>query len=394
LAMCLGGKFTLSQSIILYRKLKADLLFTGHEMLGPDSVLVTDQKGTVVEIIDSGDTDAEYLPGILCPGLINAHCHAELSHLKGRIPKHTGLVDFVQRVLKLRGGEEEEKLASIVSAEEEMILGGIVAVGDICNTADTINKKRESVLHWRNFVEVSGFVDATSRKRLDEAIAVKEKFKEAFIVPHASYSVSETLFELIAARREKFVSIHNQESIQEDVFYQKASGDFLQLYANLGIDISSFQARGKSSFQYWSGYFSPQQNIISVHNTFTGPKDIRIAIERKLKIWFCICPGANLYIENTLPPVEMLRENSCRIILGTDSYASNESLSIAGEMKLIQENFPGIPLGEILKWATLNGAQALDFEGLGSFDVGKKPGIVQLGMDRSGKLTGSATRIL
>ncbi len=378
----------------MYRKLKADLLFTGHEMLGPNSVLVVDQKGTVVEIDESGDAEAEYFPGILCPGLINAHCHLELSHLKGRIPKHTGLVDFVQHVLKFRAEKEEEKFASIVSAEEEMVRGGIAAVGDICNTADTVDMKSRSGLQWRNFVEVSGFVDATSRKRLDEAVAIKEKFKEAFIVPHASYSVSQALFELIAERKEKFVSIHNQESTQEDVFYRKASGDFLQLYANIGIDISSFQPKGISSFQYWSNYFSPQQRIISVHNTFMSAEDIRLGKERKLNVWFCICPGANLYIENTLPPVEMLRENNCRIVLGTDSYASNERLSIAGEMKLIQENFCNIPLGEILKWATLNGAEALAFEELGSFEGGKKPGVVQLGMDGSGKLTGSATRIL
>ncbi|RYG28352.1 MAG: amidohydrolase, partial [Chitinophagaceae bacterium] len=366
----------------------------GHEMFGAEVMLITEEGGRVVELVDHADEDAEYFPGILCPGLINAHCHTELSHLKGKIPKHTGLVDFVQQVLKLRAQSEEARQEAINNAEEEMFRNGIVAVGDICNTADTVEMKSSNALKWRNFIEASGFVEATSRKRLDEAIAVKKKFTEAFLVPHASYSVSQTMFELIAERKEKFVSIHNQESVEEDNFYQRASGDFLKLYANLGIDISSFQPKGKSSFHYWIEYFSPDQNIISVHNTFINSSDVKLAKYRNMKVWFCVCAGANLYIENTLPPLKLLREHECKIVLGTDSYASNDSLSISMEMKLIQENFHDIPLTEILRWATVNGAEALDFPELGSFDKGKHPGIVQLDIDKNQRLTGRAKRIL
>ena len=78
-----------------------------------------------------------------------------------------------------------------------------------------------------------------------------------------------------------------------------------------------------------------------------------------------------------MPPIQLLIENNCNIVLGTDSLASNYSLNLLDEMKTIQKNFPGIPLEKILQWATINGAKALQMENtLGSFEKDKKPGIV------------------
>jgi cytosine/adenosine deaminase-related metal-dependent hydrolase len=89
--------------------------------------------------------------------------------------------------------------------------------------------------------------------------------------------------------------------------------------------------------------------------------------------------NANQYIEDAIPPIEMLRSSGCNIVLGTDSLASNWSLSILDEMKTIRKYFPQIPLEEMLAWATLNGATALGMERtLGSFEKGKKPGVVLL----------------
>ena len=86
--------------------------------------------------------------------------------------------------------------------------------------------------------------------------------------------------------------------------------------------------------------------------------------------------NANLYIENKLPPVELLQKNNCNIVLGTDSYSSNHSLNILDEMKTIQQYFPSMQLKELLTWATLNGAAALGLNDVyGSFEEGKKPGV-------------------
>ena len=386
----MGGKFTVSQSIILYRKYKPGAIFTGSDILPPGFVLITTENGVVDAIVpevNAGDDIIE-LDGILSPGFINAHCHIELSHLKGVIPTGTGLVNFVQQVISKREGVNVGsgeytafKRQAMQSATDELYHAGTVAIGDICNTSDSLFIKQKSPIYWHNFIEVSGFVDATAESRLKAAEEIKTTFQNNVapgnqsLSPHAPYSVSKKLFELLNEQTAgQLVTIHNQETSAENELYQFKSGEFLELYTNLGIQIDHFLPTGKSSMQSWVPYFTNKQSIIAVHNTFTQPYDIPYAT---VPITYCICINANLYIENKLPPVEMLMKNNCFIVLGTDSYASNWNLNIMEEIKTIQKNFPAIPLQNILQWATINGAKTLGIQDqYGSFEKGKKPGIV------------------
>ena len=372
------------------RKLKANNIFNGTSFLGQNNVLVTKADGTIEAIIDEKDagTDIEVVNGILCPGFVNAHCHLELSHLKNKIPTHTGLVNFILQILQLRG-PNENKLAAMQAAEAEMYNSGIVAVGDICNTTDSISIKKESKIYWHNFIEVSGFIDAMAAKKMEDIVAVANAFENVLknkrqisIVPHAPYSVSKTLFEFINAKaKNKTLSIHNQETETENDFFENKTGDFLKLYNTLGIDIANFEATEKTSLQTWLPYITATERIIAVHNTFTSKADIDFAKQNinPHKMFYCLCVNANLYIENELPNIELFIQNNCNIVLGTDSLASNNQLNIFEEIKTIQKHYPTIPLCTILQWATFNGAKALGIEDkFGSLHVGKKPGVVLL----------------
>src|SRR6187399_2033096 len=144
-----------------YRKFKADQLFDGYRLHGNDKVLITDDSGkikSIVPVSEAGD-DVQSFSGILSPGLINCHCHLELSHLKDVIPPHTGLIEFLCSVVTKRGFAPEIVQEEIVKAEREMFDNGIVAVGDIGNTADTALVKSTSNIQWQNFVEVLSFTD-------------------------------------------------------------------------------------------------------------------------------------------------------------------------------------------------------------------------------------------
>lgn len=381
----MGGKFTLYQAIILYRKYKPSSIFTGTGLLPKGQVLVCQADGSIDSIVSSLDAgaDVEELDGLLSPGFINAHCHIELSHFKGMIPEHTGLVNFVQQVMSRRNEKtKEEKNAAMRAAADELYQSGTVAVGDICNTTDSLVIKQNSPVYWQSFIEVSGFTDAAAHNRLSDAETILQQFRSRLstannqqsLVPHAPYSVSKTLFELLNEKTGgQLLTIHNQEAAAENELYFNKSGKFLELYKNFGIDTSGFQPTGKSSLQSWLPYFNKEQRIISVHNSYLSQQDVDLAAE----LYFCLCISANLYIEQVLPPVDMLMKNDCNIVLGTDSYASNYTLNIMDEINTILAHFPQIPLETVLKWATINGAKALGIEGqFGSFEKGKKPGLV------------------
>ncbi len=363
-------------------------------------MLITTKEGVVVDITDSANAgdDIEQFSGILSPGFINAHCHLELSHMKGYIPERTGLTDFILKVVFERHFNEEEILSAIETAENEMLQNGIVAVGDICNNTLTIPQKTNSPMRYRNFIEVSGFTPGVSESRFHRSVdfynSYKTLFPESSIVPHAPYSVSPELFGLINAYPGNDVlTIHNQETAAENELFQNKQGAFLEMYKKMNIDVSFFNPSNKTSLQTYLPNLQQYQSLILVHNVCTTKEDIQFEKRHtseirnpKPEIHYCLCPNANLYITNTLPDVNLLIQKQCNIVLGTDSLASNHQLSILEEIKTLQQNFPGISLPAMLQWATTNGAKALQMEKeLGSFEKGKKPGIVLIdGLSNSG----------
>lgn len=389
-----------------YRKFKADQLFTGTSLLTGGEVLVTGSDGLVEAILPASDAgeDVQELTGILSPGFVNAHCHLELSHMKGRISEGTGMVDFLLGVMKQRNFPAEEVLQAIIEAEDNMWRNGIVAVGDISNTPDTVGTKSKGKLLYRNFIETMGFIPATASQRFAFARSVFDQFEQAMpgmnsIVPHAPYSVSPALLQLIAGfPGNVFLSIHNQESEAEGQFLQNGTGPMRRLYEFLGIDLSFYQPLGLSSPKLVLPIFQPSQQMILVHDVHTKGTDLQWlkAEEHGLpQISFCLCPNANLYIGNGLPDIASLRNAGVNILLGTDSLSSNHQLNILEEIKTITARFPEIPLEELLRWGTLNGARALGLDAsTGSFEKGKKPGVVLIENCKSGIADAVPRRLL
>ena len=380
-----------------YRKFKADYLFTGEALLNSDNVLITTENGEIKEILNTKDVgeNIEILNGIISPGFINAHCHIELSHLKNKIPEKTGLVDFVFKVVSERHFEEKEIIDSIANAENEMWQNGIVAVGDICNNSLSASQKTKQNLQYYNFIETTGWLPAIAKSRFEKSKVIYDEFVKnnfkASIVPHAPYSVSENLWkEMMPYFKGKTISIHNQESPEEDLFFLEGKGDFTKMYTMMNIDNSFYKARKTRSVESYFEKFSSAASVILVHNTFTKQEDLDFINQTKNKkqlISFCLCPNANLYIENTMPPVGLFTKNDVNIILGTDSLASNHQLNILEEIKTIAKNYPEIKTETFLKWATINGAKALQMsKELGSFEKGKKPGVVLIENVEGGKI--------
>jgi len=382
-----------------YRKFSADKLFDGHRFRRHDEVLVTGETGKIDSIIsqqDAGD-GIEHIAGVLSPGLINCHCHVELSHLKNVIPPHTGLIDFLCSVVTKRGFAPEVVQQEIKNAEREMYQNGIVAVGDICNTADAVATKAASHMRWHSFIEVLSFTDAKAAENMQHYSQVLQEHlrrlpapHRSVLTPHAPYSISPATFTMLNdATAGQVISIHNQEHPAEDELYKTGGGGFLNLFKIFGVEKSPFPITGKSSLQTYMPYFKNGQTLFLIHNTYIPGEDIvfanRYAALNGLQLVYCLCVNANLYIENKTPPIQKLMDQGCRLVLGTDSYSSNWQLSIAKEIGAVQQHFPSIPLETVLKWATLNGAEALRWENdLGSFEPGKQPGLTVLQTDTAG----------
>lgn len=388
-----------------YQKFKADYLFNGYQLLDHQHVLITDENGKVIEIIDeknAGD-DIQHFNGILSPGFINCHCHLELSHMKNLIPEKTGLVDFVFNVVTQRHFPEEEILDAITKAEDEMIANGIVAVGDICNNTLTLPQKLKQRIAYYNFIELSGWLPQVAEMRFTKSKEYYDAFCnlssvncQSALAPHAPYSVSNKLWKLMKPYfKNKTTTIHNQETSFEDNLFINGSGDFIRMYDKMNLDHSFFQPTGKSSLQSYAYKLSNAKQIIFVHNTFTKKIDIEFLTTQPYhnqQFFYCLCVNANTYIENAFPPISLFLKYQCTMVIGTDSLASNWSLSILDEIKTIKRYYPNIAEAEILQWATLNGAKALQMDNfLGSFEKDKRPGVVLIENLENNKIGSNAT---
>jgi aminodeoxyfutalosine deaminase len=352
----------------------------------PNGVLGIANDGTIVEILTPKQAAAKQIVklikynGVLVPGFINTHCHLELSHLLGKTALHTGLVNFLQNIITQRDASDEAILAAMQQADAAMLANGIVAVGDISNKICSKKIKENSKIYYHTFIEVVGFNPANAEKIFKNALQLKQDFEPltTAIVPHAPYSVANKLFKAIAnftLTTPNKLSIHNQESEAENDFFKAKTGSFLNLYQFLGLAIPFFKAAGKTSIQSYLPKLPKNEAVLLVHNTFTNKADVLFAEKKHPNLYWCLCPNANLYIENALPNVALLQSQNVKITLGTDSLASNQQLNILAEMQILQQQ-KGIVFTDLLKWATLNGAEFLGIANkFGSFEVGKNPGI-------------------
>ncbi len=365
---------------------KADYVYPVYADPIKNGTVTVDDFGKIISVFEPGaalpaNVPVEELKGIICPGFINTHCHLELSHLKDKIGRQTGLVNFIKDVQKFRNASPGEVVDAAYHADAEMYENGIVAVGDISNSNTSIQVKKESKLYYHTFVETFGFLPERAKDVFDKALALAEEFKplSCSITPHAPYSVSKDLFKLIQRYCEtghNLISMHNQECEDENKFYRYKLGAFNELYEFFGMDISYFKPQARNSIQSVLPLLTSKQDILLVHNTCTNLKDIYFIKRFDRKIHFCFCPNANLYIENVLPKVELFIGQGYNMTLGTDSLASNSKLSILDEMYTLQKNFSSLSISQLLEWATINGAKYLGIDDdKGTLEKGKTPGL-------------------
>ncbi len=374
------------------RYLTADYIFPVSSEPIKNGVIAMDDFGEIKQVgtlseIKNPKSPVETFEGIICPGFINTHCHLELSFLKDKLTPNTRLAGFIAQVLRNRFAfSKDVMLKAIAEGEQEMIKNGIVAVGDISNNDSTFAQKAENNLMYHTFLEVLELVAFRAEETMTNVRRLKREARglnlESSIVPHAPYTLSEKLLKLInedAKKNKGIISIHNQESEAENELFVSKSGELFDLFRTMGISYNDLRHTEKRSAQSTLRYLKDAAKILLVHNTFTDKEDIRwIKTEirsEKCEVYFCTCPNANMFIENKLPDYNLFIDEKLDVTIGTDSLASNWSLSILDEMKTISQHFPEIPLQTLLIWATKNGAEFFDYEELGTIEKGKTPGL-------------------
>lgn len=380
----------------MYNKWTADIIMDGMGNRLFNTVIVTNNQGIIVSIdpISSHDpSSVKNLKGVLVPGFVNAHCHLELSHLKGRLNTGTGLLSFLHSVVSLRNVDYDEILDSIHAADRDMYNNGIVAVGDISNKVDTVNTKSKSAIRYYTFIEMFDFLQSSlTQSTISQYEAVYKKHMHndrhhKSYVPHAPYTVSPQLFNFINQNNYHgaTISIHNQETADENELFMYKTGGFEAFYKKFNFSLEDFECINNTSVHYTLQHLASDFKVLLVHNTMTSQGDISAVQLWNKDVYWVTCPNANLFIENTLPRYDIFIKENCQMAIGTDSLSSNWSLSIWDEIRTIRKYASYISLDILIQWATMSGAKALGYDKeLGSIERGKSPGLVHIAGDPDG----------
>jgi aminodeoxyfutalosine deaminase len=352
------------------------------------AVVTTEDDGEIISVEDTGGSleekrHLEFYNGIIIPGFVNCHAHLELSHMKGSVPRGTGLGNFINEVIHTRDIDPARIIDSARSADNDMFNAGIVLCADVCNNSLTFNIKEESLIRYISLIEVFGLDPGNAGRRMDDAMkaadAARGKNLKYSLVPHSAYSVSVPLFRLLRGKtnENRVTSIHFMESAGEKEFLENHSGPLMETYKQSGI-VPDRMETVSSHAEAVLNEITLSGNLLVVHNTFTDRKTI-IKVKNRKNIFWCLCTNSNIFIENRFPPLDLLLEEGCKIVTGTDSLASNSKLDILEELKTLQANFPALSIKELVSWATINGAEALGEEdNFGKIEKGKKPGLLLL----------------
>lgn len=339
-------------------------------------VVEVDDLGTITSITQHDNIDAlhsvEFYPGVLMPGMVNAHCHLELSYLRGAIAEGTGFAGFAREIGRVRGAyTNEERLHAASVADSEMWNEGVEAVVDIANDELVMPIKERSKIDYLTLFEAFGLMLQTP----DVQLSMARRSNRAGVTPHSTYSLQDAPFRAIVNEGSHPLSIHLLESEDESALYEHR-GSLWEWYARMGWECD-FLHYG-SPAERVARSLTQRRPLILVHGCMATARDIEL-LRAPSPTWV-LCPESNRYISGIRPPVQLFRRMGVNIALGTDSLASARRLSMVDNMRLLGDD---MPLAELLTCATLNGARAMGIDATkGSIEVGKRPGLVVLaGLD-------------
>lgn len=328
----------------------------------------------------------EYHNGILIPGMVNAHCHLELSCFRGAIPPQVGMVEFIRNVVSRRDDYPREvQIERAIEEDRAMWRSGVQAVGDISNDTTSFPAKMrtrdEGRTRYHTFAEYFGLpaeeeAEAFYRRAVDPLLeAGAEAGLTVTPTQHSTYFVSDRLFRLGADSPR--MSIHFMETPAEVDFFDRRGGIYDLVTASAGREPDFLGYGGHARRLVES--LPREAHLILIHNTQMQREDMELILDHFAEVTFVLCPRSNYYIDADFPPAQMLFEAGARVALGTDSLSSNTSLSMVEEMRWLLDHNPSLPLEAVLGWATQGGARALGLDTeIGSFSVGKRPGAVLL----------------
>lgn len=388
----------------------ASLLYTGDGAPVRDGWIRV-EEGRIKAVGNAADLPKDVPPAairreegaVLMPGLVNLHCHLELTGLSGRIEAGHRFPEWVGLLREHAAGfTASDYREAAREGIRRLVAGGCTTVLDVGNTGEVLGVLADSPLRAFACVELLGLDPALAEARFraaEERLAPhtersahagkdaedardnddmgdvgdggKARRFHPGVAPHAAYSMSPALLRrAIDHQRARGlpVTIHAAESREEAELFATGTGPLAD-YCRM-IFPGAPRLRGTTPVRWLESEGLLPDGLILVHGNTLDAEDMDILARRGATVVHC--PSSHAFFGHPRFPYEELRARGVNVALGTDSLASGDSLSMLAQMRLFAEGHPDVPEEEIVALATINGARALGLRDVGLLRPGWK----------------------
>jgi cytosine/adenosine deaminase-related metal-dependent hydrolase len=335
----------------------------------------------------------------ILPGLVNAHAHLELSHLRGLLPRRASMPRWLMSLLRHRGTDEQQ-LQAVAAGAREAIATGTTAIADISHNNGAWRVLKDLPIRKLCMAEVLGMgpLESGAMARLArslEGLPPPDDRLRFGISPHAPYSTSEKVYrEAVAIAHERGwpVCTHLAETKGERQFLMRGGGTFTRFLQTVRLLDPSFAPPACKPLEFarrvgllgWHGDVVCRHALdvkadmatnnvamppILAHVNYLDDQEMEILAAGGASVVYC--PGSSVFFGRTGHRYADMLAAGVNVAIGTDSLASNDSLDMLAEMRRLKRQ-GRVDNHTILRMATLNGAIAMGWQNMiGTLEPGK-----------------------
>jgi cytosine/adenosine deaminase-related metal-dependent hydrolase len=304
----------------------------------------------------------------IVPGLVNTHTHLELTHLHKCIEGNGNFTNWIRQLVdRKKGWTDSEYTLSVRDGIKYSLKSGTTTVVDITRNGIALSELLTSKIRKLLFYEIINFNPDTAEDIIND-------FKELItgrkpddllsigIFPHAPYTVSDRLYRGCKNVSDEFditIATHIAETKDEVEFLTRGTGHFVSLLSDFNM-LGKWKHPGLRPINYLKNIGFLENECILIHCNYISDDEIDLIEKTKSNVVFC--PRSHEYFRHEDHPFLILKNRDINISLGTDSLASNDTLSILDEMKFIREHYRDMKPQDIFHMGTIAGAVALKMD--------------------------------
>ncbi len=333
-----------------------------------ENVALIEQNGQIFDIRPLRASETNVLPVVLIPPLVNAHTHLEFSSLPEPIRPALPFPNWIAAVIQWRRGADLERGNCFRKGLAESRQSGVTVVGEITTTQPVPAHdvaKGSTVVSFREMIglqreQIPELLRVATEHLAQHPTTNSDNAVLGGISPHAPYTVHPDLLESLmelAVSRGAVVAMHLAESTDEIELLHDGTGQFVEFLQRLGLWNSELFPGGRSIREFLE-QLSRVPHALAIHGNYFSNDDIRFLADHP-NVATVFCPRTHAFFGHSQHPTQKLLSAGARVVLGTDSRASNPDLSLWKELQFVATKYPEITIPQILAMVTVHAADAL-----------------------------------